>query len=617
MSRTHATDRTNVNILSTLTRRRLLRLLAGGASLGFVGGLLSACGGPSLTGNGTQPTAPASTMATKTPAMLATPSSNSSPVTTTTAYNTASPPANVTTPAASPNSLIQSSADTLVIGATLDNDSMVFNSLDPARFRIVSYYGNMIARACYDTLVSYVGNDFKSLSPSLATMWSVSADGLTYTFSIQDGVMFASGNPLTSDDVVWSINRVINIKSDYGRFLDEVESVAAPASTQVVVKLSKAEPELIANLAMPAFSILDSVTVKANGGDATAAAVYADQAETYLNAASAGTGPYVLQSSNPTTEIILVGNPICWRGKPALKRIAVRAVDRLDEQRQQVGSGEIDVALNVSSTNLESLQANDAVVVTSASLPVNYCLLMNNSHPEGGIFSNPKVQQAVRYALDYEGILKIAGLGSSRIAGVIPPVLSGAMDSSTAVQTDLSKARALLKEANLEAFQGTLKVLSGLRDYGVDLKSLSSKIRDDLVAAGIDLTLTDVPASDTVATVTDSNFEAIVLVWIGTSVDPNVFLTFAPDWGVGSNVGWTADSNGEAQAIAGLADQSTAEVDPQKRIALFQEFDQRVSEAGPYASLFAPAQLFAVRANVTGANFNPFWYLDLTTVGKS
>ena len=74
----------------------------------------------------------------------------------------------------------------------------------------------------------------------------------------------------------------------------------------------------------------------------------------------------------------------------------------------------------------------------------------------GGAFANPKVQQAVRYALDYDGILAIAGPGAVRLAGVIPTTFPGALDPRQAVRTDREKAKTLLREANLGEVKGAI-----------------------------------------------------------------------------------------------------------------------------------------------------------------
>ena len=92
---------------------------------------------------------------------------------------------------------------------------------------------------------------------------------------------------------------------------------------------------------------------------------------------------------------------------------------------------------------------------------------MNADPQVGGPFANPKVQQAVRYALDYDGILALAGPGAVRMAGIIPPVFPGAMDPKQGARTDRDRARAILKEANLGEVKGALSYASDSTIFGV------------------------------------------------------------------------------------------------------------------------------------------------------
>ena len=112
-------------------------------------------------------------------------------------------------------------AQALVVGA-----NFVVKSLDPAR--TVETTSNMVNHSVYDSLVTFDGEDLTTPKPSLATDWTVSPDGKTYTFRLRRNVRFASGNPLTSADVKWSLDRVRYVKSNPAFFLNSVEDILAP-----------------------------------------------------------------------------------------------------------------------------------------------------------------------------------------------------------------------------------------------------------------------------------------------------------------------------------------------------------------------------------------------------
>ena len=99
-------------------------------------------------------------------------------------------------------------------------------------------------------------------------------------------------------------------------------------------------------------------------------------------------------------------------------------------QALQVVRGDIDVASSIGPDQEDPLRRVASVVVRATPSATTFYVLMNNNPDVGGPFSTPKVQQAVRYALDYDGIMKIAGSGSARLAGVIPTLMPGSLPSS-------------------------------------------------------------------------------------------------------------------------------------------------------------------------------------------
>jgi len=142
-------------------------------------------------------------------------------------------------------------AQALVVGA-----NFVIKSLDPAR--TVETTSNMVNHSVYDSLVTFDGEDLTTPKPSLATDWTVSPDGKTYTFRLRRNVRFASGNPLTSADVKWSLDRVRYLKSNPAFFLNSVEDIQAPDPFTVVLKLKAPNPALLPILSSSSLGAVDS-----------------------------------------------------------------------------------------------------------------------------------------------------------------------------------------------------------------------------------------------------------------------------------------------------------------------------------------------------------------------
>ena len=499
---------------------------------------------------------------------------------------------------------------TLIVGGVA-----FFRNLDPGRTIEVS--GMSIEKACYDTLLTFHGEDLRTPRPLLATAWRTSADGRTFTFTLRSGVRFASGNELTSADVKWSFDRILNLKANTLFLFDGVERIDAPDRSTVVIRTKASKPDLIPILSHPGLSVLDSRLLMQNGADAGPDANNRDHVEQYLFQHSAGSGPFTLQSYTPSQELVLVRNPRYWGPAPRLERIMFRHVPDPVTQALQVVRGDIDVASSIGPDQEEPLRRVQSVVVRATPAATTFYILMNNNPDVGGPFSNPKVQQAVRYALDYDGIMKIAGPGAARLAGVIPTLMPGSLDPREAAKQDLARARALLKESGLPAVAGKFQYSSDAIQFGVPTSLIAQKIQADLARVGINLTLDGLPNVTALTLYRAGKDQFGCWGWAADWPDASDFLVYAPGRVVGKRAGWLPSASPAAQRLASLADAAEAEPDPRKRIVMLQQFEHIMAEVGPYVPLFQPAIPFAHRSNVEGVSYNSVWALDLAAIRKT
>src|SRR5262249_37984890 len=174
--------------------------------------------------------------------------------------------------------------------------------------------------------------------------------------------------------------------------------------------------------------VVDSKLVSQKGGAASPDAKDKDKAEPFLLAQSAGTGAFVLERYVPDQEIVLAKNPNHWRGAPKIERIVIRNITEPAAQKLQLERGDLDIATVLDQDRMRALRNAPGVTSKLSPAATTFYILMNADPQIGGPFSNLKVQQAVRYALDYDGILALAGPGAVRLAGVIPVVFPGAAD---------------------------------------------------------------------------------------------------------------------------------------------------------------------------------------------
>ena len=173
------------------------------------------------------------------------------------------------------------------------DDQSDVKTLDPDReFEFAAAFVDLNA---YDTLVvPKSAQDFSSFVPFLAKDIKISPDGREYTFTLRDDVKFASGNPLTADDVKFSLMRLKNIKGNPGWMADPLNDVQVISPHTVKTILNDPFADWLAVLAGPNAAIMDSKLVREHGGTDSATADKDDKAEEWLNQHSAGSGPFIL-----------------------------------------------------------------------------------------------------------------------------------------------------------------------------------------------------------------------------------------------------------------------------------------------------------------------------------
>ena len=157
--------------------------------------------------------------------------------------------------------------------------SFDMKTADPQREFEVS--GGIVAKALYSTLLTFKGADSATPVPSVAKSYTASSDAKTYTFKLRTDIKFSDGTLLTSADVVFSFNRLINIKGNPSFLLADV-TVSAPDVSTVVLTSKEANPAIPFIIPNPALGIVNSKVVKAHGGTDQPGADKADQALTWV-----------------------------------------------------------------------------------------------------------------------------------------------------------------------------------------------------------------------------------------------------------------------------------------------------------------------------------------------
>lgn len=338
-------------------------------------------------------------------------------------------------------------------------------SLEPSNLDIRRTSGAALEQALVDNvyqgLVTRDGDDDNTIVPALATDWTVSSDGLTYTFTLRQGVTFHDGSALTADDVVSSLqtakdDATIQNSAD----LAGVSSVTSPDPTTVVI-----------TLAQPNIDFLFALTGRAG-------LIFKNNDATNFQNSTNGTGPFTVSSWNTGQSLVLSRNDAYW-GDPA--GVAEVVLDYIPDQSAAINaalSGDVDVALEIDPELQGQLDGTGDFRIESGLTTDKGTLAFNNTRAP---LDDQRVREALRLSIDHQALIDTLGAGQT-LSGPIPPLDPGYEDLSGDIAYDPDRARELLAEAGAEDLTLTLTIpsvyptsiptflVSSFADVGVTLK---------------------------------------------------------------------------------------------------------------------------------------------------
>jgi peptide/nickel transport system substrate-binding protein len=502
-----------------------------------------------------------------------------------------------------------SAAPTLVV-----DNSFTLKTTDPQR--AFDPTGSIIDRAIFDTLFTYRRGDLSTPIPLLVQSWKASSGAKLFVFQLKRNVHFADGTPLTSADVVFSLNRLVNLKGNPAFLLAGI-TVSARGKYAVAMKSKTPATQLTAILANPSTGIVNSKLVRQHGGSASANASTADKAEQWLNSSGsvgAGSGPYTLKSYSTTSQVTLAPNTKYWGAKkPSFSSVVVRNMVA-PTQLINVQRGSHEIAIDLSADQAKTLDNNSKVRVTLQPSTWVFWLFANDNPSISNITSNKQFQTAVRYALDYKSIVSVAGPGAIQAPGIIPSMFLGALPQKDAIKQNLTKAKAALAASGAGSTQVTLEYPSDLTINGVPFTTLAQKVQANLEAAGFNISLSGAPTSNWLTKYRDGQMAFGLSLWGPDYPDPADYLAFTPGQLVGVRAGWPKGADAAVEKLAAKAQVTTA---PAARKALYQQIQRQLNEGSPFFPLMQPTQVFVATSDLRNAVYNATYSVDVTAVSPS
>ncbi len=509
----------------------------------------------------------------------------------------------------SPAAAGQAAGKTLIIA--LDQSDV--KTLDVSRqFEFAAAF---ICLNAYDSLLSVKGpEDLTTYVPDLATSWSASKDGKEYTFKLRPNVKFASGNPLTAEDVRFTFTRLKNLKGNASWQMDPLKEVQVVDQYTVKTILNEPNGDWLAILSGQNGGIIDSKLAKEHGASDSPTADKDDKAEEWLNQNSAGSGPFILKGWLRSTGITLERNPNYWGTAAKVAKVDIRDVTSPATQKLQVENGDVDIALNITPDLVATMRNNKNVKIINGQSLDNMYLGMTcdpQIHPE---LAKKEVRQAIRSAIDYDGIIALTNKQAVRGPAVYSIGILGLTQADADrlnPKLDLKKAKELLAKAGVpNGFKFPLRYGTGPSPVGITYDSIAQKIQADLKKVGIEVQL--LPEEfGAMMTKYRAKGEAAVI-----SYNTPDFLG-PSDW-VGQMVlhTWAPRLHYDSPKAKDLANKAAAETDPKKRIPMYHELIQLLLDEGPYAMLVQGKTQVVTRPNISGYQYIPLGYAHLLPVSK-
>jgi peptide/nickel transport system substrate-binding protein len=488
-------------------------------------------------------------------------------------------------------------------------------SLDP---QMAYELGSVTAdHQMYSNLVQFPGGDLTHVRGQVAQSWEVSSDARTYTFHLRRGIRFSSGNTLTADDVVYTFERAVNLPKDPASWLitqtgidaqnvDDLVKALDPQTVVVTLPKPFSPGAFLSILTNTLGGVVDSRTVKAHVQNG-------DWGNAWLNDHSAGSGPYQLVRWERLVTIEVVANPYYNLGPaPAIKRIVFPNIVENTVQREMLGRGDVDVAWDLSASQLAALRPDPHFyIVQVPNLGMEY---LGMDVKNVAAFGKAEVRRAVKYAIDYQGIIHDLLAGNAiPLQGIVPKGLFG-YDPALPFTHDPTKARSLLEQAGYgNGFTTDLLIGTGTTFGGVAAGDLAAKIKNDLAEVGITVNVRQVALDELFKTYRAQQSQMILAYWFVDYPDPDDFAKPFGDF-TQKSLAWRLQYNNET--LTQLVGQAAEMENTPARAALYLKINEMVGEDGPFAILYQPMLSLAVSRHLQHMVFDPVNFIDFTVLTK-
>jgi peptide/nickel transport system substrate-binding protein len=489
-------------------------------------------------------------------------------------------------------------AGTLLVGLVAEPVN-----LDPAQ--VTDLNSNRVGRRIVETLVTFPEESTQVVA-GLAESWTISKDGLRYTFKLRRGVTFHDGTPFNAEAVKFSIERQIDPEHPFNKlgkypfanyFFGNVKAVEVvdPATVEFVLKEPRAS--FLTILTSAAASIVSPTAVKKFGAD------YALQ--------PVGTGPFKYVSWDRGQRVVLEKNPSYWRYPVKIERVVYRPIVEGQARLTELLTGSLDLIVDVPPDFVTQVESSPkATLQKQVGAHVWYLGINNQKKP----FDDKRVRQALNYAVNKEAIVRDVLKGTGSLSrGPVLPATWGADSGLKPYPYDPERAKKLLAEAGYPSgFSTTLWV----PESGSGMQSpvpMSTVIQSNLKAVGVSVTLQTMEWGAYLAKLRTKEQELFALSWMAGNEDPDMVM-----YPLLHSSQWTPAGPNRAlyknERFDELLQQARLTTDQGKRAALYREAQRILVDDPPWIFIDHEIQTAALAKRVQGFKLHPSFDLRVETI---
>lgn len=423
----------------------------------------------------------------------------------------------------------------------------------------------------------------------LAEKWET-PDPVTYIFHLRSGVKFHDGRQLTSADVKYTFDSILDrsITSPKRGSLALIQSIDAPDASTVIFHLKEPYAGFLWEIARPAIGIVPAGSGVDFSGRLT------------------GTGPFRFVSAEQDDNVILDSNRDYFGGAPQISRVQFRVVPEAIVRALELRKGSADVEVNSLTADMIPVLRQQPTLDVTDNPGTNYQYLAFNL--ENATLAKREVRQALAYATNRDEIIKYLYRGQARPAdGPLPNSSWGYDPDIRKYEYNPQQAEQLLDAAGFprQPAMGGMRIKLSLKTTTEESsRLLATVLQEQWRKVGIDLDVRPLEFATLFSDMARGSFEIFTLRWIGANNDPDTFFEYVFDSRKippsGANRGHYRNPEVDA-----LLDRARVESDREKRRELFSKVQKIIAEDLPYVSLWFMDNVSVHRKRISGVQLSP------------